>query len=340
MRPNRVAAFALAILWLGATMGPPAICQDDDRDPPSRPLRVVAYNVQFLPSVAGLLNKRPHGKYRADAIAKRLADCDIIGLNEVFDLEIRERIIANFKRSMGPDAAVVVPDSQHRSFVGVDSGLVLLSRYPIVESHRMKFGNDSRIADYGIMADGLAAKGAIHARIAVPTDRGNRSPRRPAGWSQVDVFLTHLESKDAARRAEQFVMLAEFIGKHADASRSALLLGDMNTAGNQLEMEDRTSQYHVMIGALRKSLPRVTDLWTVCGSEGGGTGEPGADDGGRRIDYIFLSRCGGKATLIPRSVRSMPLADPKVGYLSDHCAVEGVLEWGTTDRPVESSGRK
>jgi endonuclease/exonuclease/phosphatase family metal-dependent hydrolase len=188
----------------------------------------------------------------------------------------------------------------------------------------MIYSKCSTPKDYGWVADGFAAKGALHARIR----RGRDAP----DGDSIDVFVTHLESKDARVREFQYEEFAGFIAKHAASDRPALLMGDFNTRGNPPAQRDPESKYHLLLSVLRKARPTVVDLWpTLHGNAIGGTSIQETPDSGRRIDYIFLSNpstSGSKLT--PLDVRVNGFLDPRVGALSDHSAVEADLRW---DRP-------
>jgi endonuclease/exonuclease/phosphatase family metal-dependent hydrolase len=286
-------------------------------------LKVITYNVQFLPGIAELANLRRHADYRAQAIGEKLAGYDIIGLNEVVEPAHRKTLLQQFREKLGKDFHCVTPPPEERSGFGVDSGLVLVSRLPILAHHRLPYGNGSSIWKYGFLADGFAAKGALHARLG-------RDQNAPAAEC-LDVFITHLERQESAAREVQYGQFAEFIRAHSDPRRPALILGDFNTVGNLREVKAPASQYQRMMKTLRRGRPGLPliDLWPQLSQENIGTGDPDRADGGERIDYIFLSSpADPKRRLQPLAIRVNRLADPKVTTLSDHTAVEAELQWG------------
>lgn len=297
---------ALALLLATtAVADPPA--------PAAHRLRVAMYNVQLLPLIARPFNKRKQPLYRARRIGELLAArTELIGLNEVFDVAARRALEGAVRRAWGEQLTVVGhPAPRGRLFGG---GLLLLSRLPVVAVHRTHFSRASRIAEYGVQADGLAAKGVLHARVG----RGAR---------QLDVFVTHLESKDHAARQVQYRELAAFVGAHAAAGRPALILGDMNTAGGAAELADAGSPYHQLRRALAAGRPAAppADLWPRLHERIVGTKDPFRADGGRRLDYIWVSLPDGR--LVPHSMRVEPFRDPRVVALSDHLALEASFDW-------------
>jgi hypothetical protein len=66
-----------------------------------------------------------------------------------------------------------------------------------------------------------------------------------------------------------------------------------------------------------------SDVWPLAGNGLAGTSEPLTDDGGQRIDYIFLAIARPTAWR-PIRARTLRLLDDEVaeGSLSDHAAVE------------------
>jgi endonuclease/exonuclease/phosphatase family metal-dependent hydrolase len=290
------------------------------RSPSSRHLKVITFNVQFLPGVAETFNKRPDAAYRARAIAGKLADYDIIGLNEVFHATHRKTLLEEFRKNLGERFHGVTASERDRSVFGVDGGLVIVSRWPIVASHSMTYGTGSSILKHGLFADEFAAKGALHARIASgKTDS-----------DCLDVFVTHLESVEARIRDQQYGKLADFIRSHADPARPVLILGDFNTTGDAGDLQDPQSQYHRMVAGLTHGCKGgcLTDLWPTLGRDAGGTSDPDRPDGGNRIDYIFVANPSPQTSpLRPTAVRVNRLLDPRVTSLSDHAAVEAELEW-------------
>lgn len=277
-------------------------------------LKVITYNVQFLPGLARLINKRKDPEYRARTIGKALADFDVVGLNELFDERPRKILLDEFRRAWGDDFNVVLSPKPDHRFSG---GCAIVSRLPFIETHGMIYSAASDPKDYGLAADGHAAKGAIHARIR----RGGTDAKPDV----IDVFATHLESKSQAARHVQYKELAEFVRKHSDPSHPVLILGDLNTRGNPEYMQRPKSQYNVMMRIFRQARPgaKLTDVWPHLKSTNGGTSRQTAPDGGRRIDYVLLSNPAGDShRLRPVGVRVNHFLDPRVVALSDHSAVE------------------
>eukprot|EP01043_Picozoa_sp_COSAG02_P068474 COSAG02_NODE_11387_length_1733_cov_8.089351_1_plen_165_part_00 len=134
----------------------------------------------------------------------------------------------------------------------VDAGLLIVSKYPIVEGHHMCFDGASAKGDVA------CAKGAIHAELNVH-------------GQSVHVFTTHLQAStlgcetddETAIRVSQLAQLARFVqslaGEHA-----AILAGDFNVDAHRdrpkvqrLSATDSakpSAEYMLMVSTLRKRL--------------------------------------------------------------------------------------
>lgn len=286
-----------------------------------RTLKVITYNVQFLPGPGAVANKRKNPAYRAQRVGTLLADFDLVGLNEVFEQKPRELLLEQLKSAWGTHyQEVVIPKPNDERFMG---GLAIAGRSQFLETHHVLFSQGSSVKKYGLKADGFAAKGVLHARVW----RGGEFPKTEF----VDVFITHLESKDNAIRELQYGELADFVRQHADPSHPTIVMGDMNTRGNPSYQQQSDSPYNRMLKAYNSARPErpFVDLWPALQREKlGGTNEQESSDIGNRIDYIFLSNPpAGHSRLKAKSVRVNGYLDAKVVALSDHSAVEADLEW-------------
>lgn len=316
-RVNRAALVAMSIACLSAGMlraEEPTTERSDDV------LRVISYNVQFLPGVASLVNQRKDPVYRAGAIGAAMCDFDIIGLNEVFEEKTRDLILAPLKEAWGDDYhAVAIPQAEKNRFNG---GLVLVSRLPILEWNHTIYSKFSTPREYGFSADGFARKGVLHARVARSMDDKD---------DFIDVFITHMESKSDEARQVQYAELAAFVREKSDPSRPTIIMGDMNTRGNPEYRSDSASKYARMLEQFTQARPEadMVDVWpSLHGDALGGTNEQESSDQGNRIDYVFVSNpAEGSRRLIPLDVRVNPYLDERVVALSDHSAVEADLRW-------------
>lgn len=305
--------FILAFALCAAVL--PAVADDAS---PSSSLRVISYNVQFLPGMASAMNERKEPHYRAQRIAEEMAGFDIVGLQEVFHDRFRAIIIDGLRETWGHANVVVSPKPEKR----FNGGCLIATRLPIIESDAMIFEHYSTPEEYGVRADGYAAKGVIYARIA----RSEDSLR-----DAVDVFVTHLEARADHLRPLQYKEMAAFVAKKAHPDDPVLLLGDFNTNGVPDERAQDGSQYNLLMQALRDALPemRLADVWPELeGDAYGGTSKQDSTERGKRIDYILLANpTSGPRSLAPQEIWINPYLDEKVVALSDHSAVGANLSW-------------
>ncbi len=313
------------ILTLGLSLGlvlttlVPAAAQD--AADPNR-LRVITYNVQFLPGPAAAVNKRKEPDYRAARIAEEVAKFDLVALQEVFDQKWQDAIAYGVRKVWGDDHfhRLSSPMADGHQYTG---GCMILSKHPFASTDTMVFEHFSKPEDFGVRADGYAAKGVIHARVTLP------SP-----MSAIDVFATHLEARDDSLRPAQYAEMAVFIKRVADPSRPTLLLGDLNTRGMKEERNNPDSQYSVLMKALNDARSNATafqDIWpTLMGEALGGTSEQESADIGKRIDYVLLSNPQTPAPqLTPTTIAVNLFQDPRIVALSDHNAVEAEFTIGS-----------
>ena len=306
---------------------------------------MASYNVQFvtpdLPLLGHVLREwpghKPNVAERAAAIAERLACFDIIALQETFNDQRRREILDRLEtagRACGKPSGLAsgrmfaVRRGSGRSRKGswlplVGNELTLASRLPIVRT-------DTHIYQHAAEEDVLAAKGALHVRLA-------------RGDDTIDVFVTHLQAGDehgAVRRA-QIEELASFIRREADGgAHPVLVLGDFNVRGSRVDRQDPGSDYNFLRRTLDAAVAprRFADSWLATHAD-----DPETDSGTKprvladgtvrpheeRIDYLFLA--GSEA--IPEWTRldffrsNLVVDGAPVGHLSDHAALLAELSW-------------
>ena len=265
------------------------LCQDNDKYARIcvAPLTVLQQNMGLLVAPASY-----GGTEREKAIEALIANLhshqpDIVGLEECFSDGEREQIKSQLRdvypySHEGPDEADVESDG----------GLLLLSRYPIVDRHQTIYRQCCG-------EDCLANKGVLHARIAVPG--------HPVEY---DIFLTHMQScppkvgspnigkgRDCWEKLRHYqaVHLNDFVQGYSDPHRVPILMGDFNHNG--LDADE--------YGGLVARLQNPDDLWMLCGdtSKSGITNDshgsfdndkparsvddPARHQTGSRYDYFF-----------------------------------------------------
>lgn len=279
------------------------------------PLKIVTYNVHLLPDVAlRVAGKRGSPKYRARAIGEKLSNFDIIGINEAFDEDYSKILLdACQENTTETYHAAKGPGRSGRHLIG--SGLVLLSKFPIVETNEITYQQASRFLTHGFGADGFAAKGALHAKIQV----GNTQAEC------LDCFVTHLESRSETARRDQVEEFARFLADHSRPDTPVLILGDFNIAADQQGVLSGETEYGKLRQFLNDETNDFMDVGETIAAASAGTSDAIAEDGGRRIDYIFTSVTRGVSNNRLGLRTAYPLAfrdsNVKEGSLSDHVAV-------------------
>lgn len=285
-------------------------------------IRVVTYNVQFLPGSASSHNERPEPEYRARRIAEVMERFDIVALQETFHNEHRPIILDALREKWGGELNVVISPKPAGFFAS--GGCLIATRMPIVESDSVIYTTFSSPADYGFDADGFAAKGVIFGRIARSAEDADDS---------IDVFVTHMEARAGDLRPAQYKEMAAFIKAKSDPKRPMILMGDLNTRGGVEDRDDPASQYSLLMAALQEARPAgVVDVWpALMGDALGGTTNQDSVETGKRIDYIIVGNPANVEILKPVSVLVNTYQDERVVALSDHNAVEAELVWTRED---------
>ena len=147
-------------------------------------IRVITYNCQFLPEPASFNNERSKPIYRAGRIAKEVSQFDIVALQEMFHDAHRNELMKNVRTKWKDKLNHVFSPTPNGFFTS--GGCLLMTPREILASNSIVYENRSKPEDYGLRADGFAAKGVIHGRIGV---NGNES------GEFIDVYVTHLEAR-------------------------------------------------------------------------------------------------------------------------------------------------
>ena len=264
-------------------------------------LRVLLYNVWNLPSYLTDGNSRA----RAFKIAERLSACryDVIVLNEAF--VNKDALVSQLSES-----------HPHRERLGrqwytaFDSGLLVLSRHPIVRSAAEHYSLRRGV-------DFWAAKGVVFACIKTPS-------------GLVNVYGTHMQAGAAPShqraRMSQSEQLASFILRTAEPGRPIIACGDMNMgrtldptfahhSGHYVSAEDAKARHEAYVLLLARS----------------GLGEVTPDNGDREEIQHFLVRDFPKDAPAPR----LTYEDWATGQLSDTPALLCEFSLGSAYRAAE-----
>jgi len=286
---------------------------------------VVAYNAHLLPPIANsIAGKRSDADYRSEKIAERLSKFDISGVCEVFDEKLAAKLIDGMNADPNRTFSFVRSPSPAGVFQFASGGLILFSRFPILEEDSLVFSDGSRfINTWFKAADGLAAKGALHARLRIDSTQ------------ELDCFLVHLESFSKPIRTRQVEELAAFVKTHCRAGVPYLLMGDFNITGPSSDSPEN-SEYRELVSRLTMSDFKMVDTAIDRSSKTpvNGTSDVLANDGGDRIDYLLLGIPNSNSTSWSATSKTLQFLDNSVkeGSLSDHAAVWARIELGETLR--------
>ncbi len=274
-------------------------------------LKVLTYNLWGAPFSA----KKVRRRFPKVAAKLETLDADIVSLEEVFDgcfipnelkIILRGSQFPYYARGAGP----------HGFPKCVDSGVLVLSKFPIVESAELKYK-----ACAG--ADCFAKKGVLYVRITVPS------------VGDVDVYATHDNANDrnSKVRVSQMRQVVDFVDLHSgDGARPVVFMGDLNATSDSPEIE----MLHNKLG-LRDTHDEYVASHTVTQLERDGftidptrnrnvSQKPG--ELRERIDYIFIR--DAHSSSVPSMVSSMNMVFQEPGYrgrpLSDHFGVRSQIE--------------
>lgn len=302
----------------------------------SEPLRLMTFNVQLLPVIAGVAEGTvsvpagiaalvPGGSTdaiaRATAVAKDLRAIKpterphVIALNEVFSEDGRAVLLSRLK-PLYPH----VIESVHEGDLEEDAGLMVFSRIPFSP---LPGGGTSRELFYSTDAgdDSWASKAAVMVRVNVPTEA-------------VTLVFTHLQasylSEDQHRqvRADQIRELVDWIDamfNHDPGQwRSCIVAGDLNVRGDVgmdsdewFDVFDRPGPFgdHFADSWIEMRPPGATE-----DQDPGFTHRVRATNARMRLDYTARVKPVDAAELVAHQMR--------IGHrdTSDHFALEGLFQ--------------
>jgi endonuclease/exonuclease/phosphatase family metal-dependent hydrolase len=223
-----------------------------------------------------------------------------------------------------PDAAFLASRSffhGERSGKLFDSGLLLLSDFPVTGVHRLSYPD---FACAGL--DCMANKGALLATVEIP---GAPAP--------VDIVTTHLNSRHHARVADsrslyaysrQVALLAQFIAANRDPSHPLIVAGDFNVG----RAPARGSALEASLPAWGANVP-VAEALAVVGRGGQAPLTADAEAVVRRnTDFEFFVP-GQLAALTPRAIDVPFGREATGGMLSDHLGY--TITFGLAPRPLD-----
>jgi endonuclease/exonuclease/phosphatase family metal-dependent hydrolase len=277
-------------------------------------LHVMSYNIKGLPGflTSGEYKSERYvmiGKFLAERAAKGDAP-DVVLIQEAFSENTR----ALLKAARYPHLA---QGPEYKTWLGLNSGLYILSRHPIVAKATREFRSYPNCSGW----DCFANKGVQFARILVP------GLPRP-----LDLFNTHLQAgrDDPPARRRQVKILVEFFREHHQLGNPVVFGGDFNIR----PLRDRESYDEFVVGTgLASSGKHCLDRGCTHSSD---TGWQGIWE--NAVDHQFYS-ARGEVLMTPVCVERT-LRDPVEGFrLSDHLAHEARFELVPNPKIDQAAGR-
>lgn len=302
-----------------------------------RPLRLMTFNVQLLPVIAGVSEGTvsvPFGIAgllpgaavdsiaRAEAVADDLLDItpserpDVLALNEVFSEDARDVLI----NRLSPEWPHVI-ESVHEGDLEEDAGLMVFSQLPFLAlpgggNRRERFYSD----DAG--ADSWASKAAVLVQVDLPAER-------------TTLVFTHLQAaydteeqyRDIRKNqlAEIRELVAEVLGSSPGSWQNVIVAGDLNIRGDAGATSNEWFDIFDTAGDPFGEL--FADSWIEMRPPGMSEDlDPGLTNRNRetqveqRLDYICRLKTQDGVDLVAHHAR--------VGHrdTSDHYAVEAIIQ--------------
>ena len=161
-------------------------------------VRVMSYNIKALFPFYNKLRIRAIVDYVESLFVEN--QVDIVCLQEAFELELYDHL---YRVARANSLNIVHPSLSRRYYIGENSGLVTISRYPIVEHDFVRHDTSSGLC-------GLANKGAHYVKCSVD-------------GRIMNIINTHLQSDNPTIAIRQLARIMDSI-----ACEKSLLVGDMN----------------------------------------------------------------------------------------------------------------
>jgi len=203
-------------------------------------VRVLTLNIFLRPPLVRN-NSSDHKEIRLSEFEQFLPDYDIIALQEIFTLgNSRQRRLINTAARHGFYFYTRSRPPPLFSTKFIDGGLLILSRYPIVET-------DARIYRAGNQIDKYAAKQCLYAKILLTkgSDDSSRS-----GDKHCHIFTTHMQASyyentpqinalNDKARMDQVKEMMEFVAEKAgrDGKENVLVTGDFNVNARGIDKD-------------------------------------------------------------------------------------------------------
>jgi sphingomyelin phosphodiesterase len=299
-------------------------------DVPARParLRLLQYNVFWRPWF-GHIGREEYLAERMADTAAAIKDYDVVCIEEAW--QAGSDLVASFItlcRTNGFKYVLTGLCPKLLSIFVIDAGLLVLSKFPIIEYDAITFTDSTGI-------DRLYPKGAVYARIRI------------SAREHIHVVVTHLQAtysnasaqqqaKDQRARRNQLRQTAELARRRVTDRCPVFVCADMNIdglSGSESAIFDQVLNIH--------GFERHDTVWETIGSHPVTyadieDGEPAdkvltveTDYGARQsLDYVFYFRPVEGDAIVTKAESSVEKfkVDKPYGQLSDHYGIATIIE--------------
>lgn len=278
------------------------------RDPSPPLIKILSWNIYMLPSLISA-----HNGPRAEAIGKYLAesDYDIIVFQEAFSPGARHKL-GNALSGRYPYQAG--PANQKLVSFKINSGIWILSRYPIRDIQSIKFRNKQGI-------DALSRKGALLVEVEI-------------GGQLVQVVGTHLQNAGAVwlRHAQCVEVFERLLKPNEKPGTPQIICGDFNINKNE-----SAGSYSFMLSTLNANDGDVAGDCQFTFDRQGNDLHVEHGDGQDLIDYILVRNNGAWFNCFDRKIHAVKTRwHPHHIDLSDHYSVEASLSFSSLSDALSS----
>ena len=322
------------------------------------PLTIMAQNMALLPPSAYKGKFDNMTAINSLAVALREEQPDIVGLSEAF--------VSPFPASSDSVKPIVglLSDIYPYHYAGPDEsdlegngGLLLLSKYEIIETHQTIFRQCE-----GSLADCIANKGVIHARIRVPghpvdydvflshTQNPNEGgdeyvcPDRSTARFSLDTFVWVCDNGSiptikigaAVDTVQaQFLHASSFIQAYSSPERPAILLGDLNTDAldsrkilDYFQTPSNPSDDFTVYEGMMDHLYYPADLWQTTGHFALGCVEAFDEQGAVKVEEVCSKGItSDKGRAFSKDDKRKPINDPDRYVNPKNTRIDYILSW-------------
>lgn len=297
------------------------IIPENDEKVDVKSLKFLQYNVFWRPTLLHM-GRAEYMRERSKLLLDKIEKYDVVCLDEAF--QFGSTIVSEFVEAVQQRGFKYIVSSKNPPLTTrqvIDSGLLLLSKYPILETDTIRYTD-------GCGFDSFSAKGSVYAKIKI------------SAKEHIHVFATHLQasyeagptSEDVGIRCRQFDQLSEFMDAKVTDAAPTFVLGDLNVnsrKGTEYELLLKHLHINKYTGIDTIYAKHNEHLITLGDSTGGVIHDDVLtvkDDRGTNqcLDYIFLFTNQESSMKIgyEPNVQKMLIDGHKYPQLSDHYAVE------------------